>query len=805
MNTKSFSITIVLLVSLSISNLFPQDKLYPNTFPLSDVRLLDGPFKHAQDLNVTTLLKYDVDRLLAPYRKEAGLSAKAESYPNWLGLDGHIGGHYLSALAIHYAATGNAECLRRMNYMISELKTCQDSNSVKYPDWGVGYVGGVPNSNEIWPKIKAGHTEAIWKGWVPWYNVHKMYAGLRDAWLYTGDEEAKNIFLKFCDWAVNLTEGLSDAQMEGMLRNEYGGMNEVLADAYQMTGQKKYLYTAKRFSQKSLLDPMAAGHDILDNLHANTQIAKTVGFERVGEVSKDITYEKAGQFFWETVVDNRTLAFGGTSRKEFFPPAKSCGDYVHVVEGPESCNTYNMLKLTEDLFRQHPSAKYSDYYERALYNHILSTQNPENGGYVYFTPVRPRSYRVYSAPNEAMWCCVGTGMENHGKYGQFIYTHQGDSLFLNLFIASKLNWVQKGILIRQKTTFPSEEKTRLIIDKGSAHFVLKVRYPYWVASNSLKIKVNGKNISYSQKPSSYIAIDRVWSAGDSVEITLPLHNSIVQLPNVPNYFAFMHGPIMLGAKTGAEDLAGLIANDSRWGHIPSGKMLPLDKAPIIVDNDRSQVGDKLVPVKGEPCFFTAPKLKIVNSIKNLEFEPFYKIHDSRYMMYWMILSDEQYKHVLDSISSVETEKLALENRTLDFVQPGQQQPEADHSMQVSNSNSGNYQNEFWRDARNGGYFSYRLSTNGEKGLTLMVRYWGNDGENRSFDILIDDQKLATENISGKWNISDFRNVEYPISDSMVEGKKKITVKFQAPLNNTAGGVFYIRLLHKGMNSDTKKD
>jgi DUF1680 family protein len=796
MKIKLLLMTIVLMFFVGISDLFSQDKLYPNEFPLKDVKLLNGPFKHARDLNIQTLLKYNVDRLLAPYRKAAGLKPKASSYPNWIGLDGHIGGHYLSAISMSYAATGNTECKKRLEYMISELKTCQDSNSVKYPDWGVGYVGGVPEGNQIWPKIKVGHVEAIWKGWVPWYNVHKMFAGLRDAWLYGGNEEAKSIFLKFCDWAVNLTAGLSNAQMEDMLRDEYGGMNEVLADAYQMTGNKKYLYTAKRFSQKFLLNPLEEGHDILDNLHANTQSAKTVGFERVAETCGDTTYSKAAGFYWSTVVNNRTLAMGGSGLQEFFPPAQKCIDYIHSVEGPETCNTYNMLKLTEDLFRDHPLAKYADYYERALYNNILSSQNPDNGGYVYFTPERPRSYRVYSAPNEAMWCCVGTGMENHSKYNEFIYTHQNDSLYLNLFIASELNWKKKGITIKQETSFPNVGSTKLTVTKGSAHFTLMVRYPWWVAPNLLKIRVNGRNIAYSKKPSSYIAIDRNWSAGDSVSVILPMRNTIEQLPNVSDYFALMHGPILLGAKTGTEDLAGLIAGDSRWGHIPSGKMLPLDKAPIIITNNRSKIADKLVPIKGKPCFYTAPDLTIINPVKNMEFEPFYKIHDARYMMYWLVLSNVQYKHVVDSISFVEAKNMALEKRTVDFVQPGQQQPEADHAMKLSNSSSGTYQNRFWRDAKNGGYFSYLLSTNGNRNLSLMVTLWGNGSKNRNFDIYIDDQKLISEDGTQKWNQKKFEKVEYRIPNLIVKGKDHIRVKFQALPQSTSEAVYYIRLVRE---------
>jgi DUF1680 family protein len=771
---------------------YAQDKLYSNEFPLTDVILLNGPFKHARDLNIQTLLKYDVDRLLAPYRKEAGLEPKAQSYPNWEGLDGHIGGHYLSAMAMNYAATKNPECKRRIEYIINVLKACQEANKKNNPDWGIGYVGGVPNSKKIWSTLKTGDFSAYNAAWVPWYNVHKMYAGLRDAWLYAGNENAKTIFLKFCEWGIDITSSLTYEQMQTMLDKEHGGMDEVFADAYQITGDAKYLIAARRFSHKALLEPMAAGNDNLDNKHANTQIPKVVGFQRIAELTNDKEYIKASSFFWETVTKNRTLAFGGNSRKEHFPSKKASSDYIEDVEGPESCNSYNMLKLTEDLFRFHPLAKYIDYYERTICNHILSTQDPETGGYVYFTPARPRHYRVYSAPNEAMWCCVGTGMENHSKYNELIYTHQNDSLFLNLFIASELNWRDKGIKIKQETKFPFEEQTRLTVTEGTSKFTLKIRYPSWVIEKALKIFVNGNMIPYAPHSNYYVAIERLWKAGDVVQIILPMHNSIEQLPNVPAYIALMHGPILLGAKTGTEDLADLIADDSRWGQIPSRTRLPIDKAPIIIADSQSEIIDKLKPVDGQPLTFTVPNLIMINPI-DVVLEPFFKIHNARYMIYWMDLTNTQYHSYLDSVATVEQEKLELESRTIDFVEPGEQQPEKDHAMLTYNSNTGVLLDRFWRDARNGGYFSYNLKTNDETNLSLIVRYFGYEWGSRIFDIYIDDQKLISENNTGRWYQSKFQDVVYKIPNSMIEGKDHINLKFQAMPGSTAGAVYNIRL------------
>lgn len=787
----SVLITALTVFILFTNRLEAQDKLYPNEFPLKDVTLLDGPFKHSRDLNIEVLLQYDVDRLLAPYRKEAGLPEKAKSYPNWDGLDGHVAGHYLSAMAINYAATGNNECKKRMDYMLSELKACLEANANHNAEWGVGYIGGFPNSKKLWSAFKKGDFSIYNSAWAPFYNLHKMYAGLRDAWLYGDNEEARALFLKFCDWGISITSDLSEEQMQSMLNMEHGGMNETFADAYQLSGDEKYLIAAKRYSHSMFLDPLSQGIDNLDNKHANTQIPKFIGFARIAELSGDKKYERAGRFSWETVTANRSLAFGGNSRREHFPSVASCGDYINDVDGPETCNSYNMLKLTEDLFRMQPSAHYADYYERTVFNHILSSQHPEHGGYVYFTSARPRHYRVYSAPNQAMWCCVGTGMENHGKYNQFIYTHSGDSLFLNLFIASELNWKDKNVSIKQETKFPYEERSKLTITKGSSSFKLMVRYPEWVKTGELKISINGKDARYSALPSSYICIARKWEKGDVVEVILPMHNTIERLPNVPDYIAFMHGPILLGAKTGTDDLRGLIADDGRWGQYPGGKMLPVDQATILVEDDIQNIASKLVPVKDQPLNFTL-NVKMENPI-DIKLEPFSHIHDARYMIYWLALTNNGYQSYMDSLSMIEKEKIALVKRTIDFVATGEQQPETDHAMQKENSNSGNTNHEFYRDASRSGYFSYEMGTNSETNLSLIVRYWGAEWGGRKFDIYIDEEKLLTEDNTGRWNQSKFQDVEYIIPNSMVMDKKNIRVKFQSIPGNTAGAVYYIRL------------
>ena len=790
---------VTMLMTAAVVAGHAQEKLYADEFPLGDVTLLDGPLKRARDLNIKTLLQYDCDRLLAPYLKEAGLTPKGQSYPNWDGLDGHVGGHYLTAMAIN-AATGSKECEERMNYFISELQRCADANAKNHPDWGKGYVGGVPGSDRVWGGFKKGNFGAYYGAWVPFYNIHKMYAGLRDAWLYCGNEQARQLFLGFCDWAIDLTAELTDAQVEHALDTEHGGMNEVLADAYAMTGERKYLDAAKRFSHRRLLTPLSQRRDCLDNMHANTQVPKVIGFERIAELAGDEAYHNAGAFFWDIVTGERSLAFGGNSRREHFPSREACQDFVQDIDGPETCNTNNMLKLTEDLHRRNPEARYADYYELATFNHILSSQHPEHGGYVYFTSARPRHYRNYSAPNEAMWCCVGTGMENHGKYGQFIYTHVGDALFVNLFVSSELNWREKGLTLKQETAFPYAETSKITITKGKGKFALQVRYPGWVSPGQFSVKVNGQPVSIITGPSSYVTIDRQWKKGDVVEVSFPMHNSVKYLPNLTQYVALMHGPIMLAMKTGTEDLAMLIADDSRFGQLAVGKKLPIDQAPILINNDIESIANQLQPVAGKPLHFTLTT-KMVNKPNETnganELMPFFELHDSRYMMYWLALSEDNYQGYLDNLAKQEQERQELEARTTDKVQPGEQQPESDHFMETDHSFTGNTNDVFFRDARNGNYFSYLMQTAGNTDLALRLQYWGvGEWKSHEFDILVDDQLVTSVNNTGKYRISKFVYETYDIPAELLKSKKQVRVKFVAKPGKQIGEIYGVRLIKR---------
>lgn len=786
---------IALLSMVPALGVVAQDKLYKDEFPLGDITLLDGPLKHARDLNVQVLLKYDCDRMLAPYRKEAGLQPRKPSYPNWDGLDGHVGGHYLSALAIN-AATGNEECRKRMEYMISELQLVLDANNQRPEAWCHNYIGGVPNSAKMWTTFSKGDFGPYFGTWAPFYNIHKMYAGLRDAWLYCGNEQAKNLFLKFCDWAVDITRDLNDEQMEKMLGNEHGGMNEVLADAYAITGEQKYLNCARRFSHKLLLVPMEEGKDCLDNMHANTQIPKVIGYQRIAELAHDVQYHNASEYFWEIVTRQRSLAFGGNSRREHFPTKENCIDYINDIDGPESCNTYNMLKLTEDLNRVKPNGMYGDFYETAMFNHILSAQHPQHGGYVYFTSARPRHYRNYSAPNEAMWCCVGTGMEDHGKYGQFVWTHdkgvkaEDDALYVNLFVASELNWKDRKMVIRQQTAFPYAESSVVEVAKGKGTFILKVRKPSWCENFTVK-GVGFDADSYEEN--GFVCMKRKWKKGDQVKISMPMHAYIKPMINVPQYVAIMYGPILLGMKTGTEDMRGLIADDSRFGQYAGGKKLALDEAPILLPKHLDDIAKNLKPVPGKPLHFKLAT-RMENAIDG-ELQPFFEIHDSRYMMYWLALGENDYKAYMQKLADEEKARQALEARTVDKVNPGEQQPETDHNMEADVTERGNTEGVFFRDARDGHFFSYLMQTKGETNLSLQLKFWGQDEWRTSeFDIYVNDKLLCSVNNSHRWRTTQFKTVDYAIPSEFVKGKKEIRVKFVAHKGKQVGQIYGVRLV-----------
>ena len=531
------------------------------------------------------------------------------------------------------------------------------------------------------------------------------------------------MLIALTDWMANLTSGLSDEQIQQMLASEHGGLNEVFADVAALTGEKKYIDLARRFSHKAILTPLTEKRDDLTGRHANTQIPKVIGFKRIADVAHDATLDSAAVYFWNNVTDKRSISIGGNSVSEHFHPVDNFERMLTHIEGPETCNTYNMLRLTKMLFESNPRPEYMDYYERAMYNHILSTINPVQGGFVYFTPMRSGHYRVYSQPQTSFWCCVGSGMENHARYGEMAYSQEGDSLLVNLFIPSKLNW--HGTEIEQSTRFPYEETTTLTITpaKKSKQFTLLLRCPGWTDASKVTLTVNGTSQKF-KVDNGYIALNRKWSKGDSVTLTLPMRLQAVALPDGSPNYSFLYGPIVLASNLGKERMDGMYADDSRGGHIAHGPQLPLQDMPVIVGNKENLLSH-IEKVADKPLTFRLTGVQ-PSAYEGMILEPFNTLHECRYMAYWNVVSPDEWESRMARLREEESAKAALKAITADMVVCGEQQPESDHFITMESSATGDDAGIHWRDAS--GWFSYKLSASGKKPSKLRVIFRPESGK-----------------------------------------------------------------------------
>lgn len=796
---KTTSFIFALILSLSVGN--AQNRHQVSYFPLQDVKLLESPFLQAQQTDLHYILALNPDRLLAPFLREAGLTPKAPSYTNWenTGLDGHIGGHYLSALSMMYAATGDTAVYNRLNYMLNEFHRAQQTV-------GTGFIGGTPGSLQLWKDIKAGNIRPggfdLNGKWVPLYNIHKTYAGLRDAYLYAHSDLARQMLVDFTDWMIDITSGLSDQQMQDMLRSEHGGLNETFADVADITGDKKYLELARRFSHKLILDPLIKDEDRLTGMHANTQIPKVIGYKRVAELSKDdknwnhaAEWDHAARFFWNTVVNHRSVCIGGNSVREHFHPADNFTSMLNDVQGPETCNTYNMLRLTKMLYQDTPDASFADYYERALYNHILSSQEPEKGGFVYFTPMRSGHYRVYSQPETSMWCCVGSGLENHTKYGEFIYAHQKDTLYVNLFIPSQLTWKEKGVTVTQETRFPDNGKITLRIDKAPKKaFTLKIRQPKWAAhSNDYLLKINEKSQSFTKGKGelytagdNYLSLHRKWKKGDIITFELPMTVRLEQIPDKKDYYAFSYGPIVLAAATGTDHLDGLYADDSRGGHIAHGKQISLQEIPMLTGNPEA-IRHSLHKDNGELLTFSYTGKVFPAQDKPLKLVPFFRLHNARYAVYFRQVSKQEMKAIQEETIKAEKKAIDLANQTIDLIFPGEQQPESDHGIQYEQAETGTFKDRHFRRAK--GWFSYHLKVK-EEASRIMITLQKED--RNKVAILLNNEKLTASPTISEADKDGFITLSYPLPQKLNAGSHP--VRFAPDGSEWTPAIYEVRLL-----------
>lgn len=518
-------------------------------FDLKDVRLLPGRVHDNLRRDSAWMANISINRLTHSFKNNAGIFAGLEGgyeslkkYGGWESLDcdlrGHTTGHLMSAYGMMYAATGDPLFKLKGDSIVKVLGKVQEV-------LGTGYVSAFPE--ELINRNLRG--EGVW---APWYTLHKIMSGLIDQYLYADNKQALEVAVKMGDWAYNKLHGRSEETRRKMLRNEFGGINEAFYNLYAVTADPKYREMAEYFYHNDVIDPLAEGNTDFGTKHTNTFIPKVIAEARNYELSGSQRSRDIAHLFWNEMTDRHCYVNGSLSQKEHYFDPKKMSKFINGYTG-ETCCTYNMLKLSRHLFCDEASPRVADYYERALYNHILAQQDPRSGMVCYFLPLLSGAYKVYSTPEQSFWCCVGSGFESHAKYAEAIYYHNDDELLVNLFIPSALDWKEKGLKLTQCTAFPDEETTKFTIDAAPAEaMTIALRYPEW--SGKPEIKVNGKKVKVSGKPSSYISLRRQWKPGDVIEARYPMSLRVETTPDDVTRGALMYGPVLLVGDMGTEGM-----------------------------------------------------------------------------------------------------------------------------------------------------------------------------------------------------------------------------------------------------------
>jgi DUF1680 family protein len=744
-------------------------------FELKDIKLLDGPFKHATELNIESLQNYEPDRFLSKFRITAGLKPKAESYGGWEAetLAGHSLGHYLSGCALMYQTTNDNRFFERVNYIVDELETCQNVDSS-------GYIGALLIVKQtLENEVARGNIQS--QGfdlngiWAPFYTQHKILAGLRDAYRLCGIKKALKVEIKFANWIGSIVENLNDEQIQDMLRCEHGGINEVMVDLYVDTGDKKYLNLSKIFYHKAILDSLSMGFDILPDKHGNTQIPKLIGLARRYEITGNLNDKKAAEFFWDRVVNHHSYVTGGHGNHEYF------GEPDHLRnrlsdETTETCNVYNMLKLSRHLFQWHPKAEIADFYERALFNHILSSQNPENGQVVYNLSLEMGGYKSFQDP-EWFTCCIGTGMENHSKYGRNIFFKNENEFYVCQFIAAKVNWKEKNIIISQKTRYPEEQGTMIKINQANNQkFTLYIRYPHWT-EKGIHIRINGEKQKVDKKPGSFISLEGIWNSGDNVEVSIPFSLRLERMPDDENRVAILYGPLVLAGDLGPVDDPHAIDHD----YVPF--LFPDDQSP----------DHWLNPVKGAVNTFEVAEN--IARPRSFMLKPFYVTYDRRYSVYWDLYNEERWNQYHKNYKAEQERIKDLESRTIDYFQPGDSLSEIKHNLTGEHIRVMDFRHKKARVADRGGWISFELKKKPDIPIALVISYWGGFTGSKTFDIVVNDIKIATENIAGLKD-GEFIDIQYDIKPEYALNADDLLVTLKPHEGHRAGPIFGARLIVK---------
>jgi DUF1680 family protein len=749
------------------------------------VRLTGGPLKHAQDLDAQYLLKLEPDRMLAGYRLRADLPAKAEGYGGWDSpkgkqLTGHIAGHYLSAVSFMYAATGDARFKERVDYLVKELKEAQDKR-------GNGYLGALADSQGtdgavIFERVGQGNIRSggfdLNGLWSPWYTLHKTYAGLRDAYRYAGNRTALELEIKFASWAEGILSKLNDEQLQKMLNTEFGGMPEVLADLYADTADKRWLALSHKFDHRAVLDPLARHEDRLAGQHGNTQVPKLLGSLERYACAGDEPDGEAARFFWEEVAHHHSFATGGHGKDEYFGPPDKLSDRIDGRTA-ETCNVYNMLKYTRRLFALRPEVSYADFLERALFNHILASIDPEDGRTCYMVPVGRGVQHEYQEMFQSFTCCVGSGMESHALHGDGIYYESGDKFWINLYAPSTADWKSAAVKIALETDFPEGESATIKLTAESPKaFTLALRRPDW-AGDGFTVKVNNQTVSDLPKPGSYVELKHTWKNGDVLALTLPKRLRLEPLPDNERRVAILWGPLVLAGDLGPE------AERSRGRAARAAQ----PKVPVFVTNNRP-VDKWLKPVSGRPGHFRTEGVGRENEV---DFQPFYQLHRRTYGIYWDIFTPAEWSKQQAEYAAEQERQRKLEAATVAYAQPGEMQPERDFNYQGPEDAA--VERVLGRAGRRGrSWFSFDLPVEPAHPMTLVVTYYSGERRRRAtFEILVNGQRIAAQEVKAA-SPTRFYDVEYSLPAELVKDHEKATVRFQATDGNEIATVFGLRMI-----------